>query len=184
MATGWSRVVQQQAISSRRDGRAALARARVALALLAAAAVSGCNDMSQMVIFSELHGEVLAGGAPVAGARVERSWDWGLTDEKGSDAATTDASGHFRLPAVTRRGGFRAWLPHEPFVEQTIRVTHAGQTLDVWMLDKRNYRAGGELGAGKGAEALAVTILLDAPIAHNGPVYGRATISAIGPVKP
>ncbi|WP_156254597.1 carboxypeptidase-like regulatory domain-containing protein [Sandarakinorhabdus oryzae] len=154
--------------------------ARLALALLAAATLSGCNDMADMVIFSELHGQVLSGGAPVAGASVERSWDWGLTDEKGKDSTTTDAQGNFRLPAVSRRGGLRAWLPHEPFVEQTIRVTHAGQTVDVWMLDKRNYRAGGELGAGKQASALAVTVILDAPIAHNGPVYGRATISPLG----
>ena len=136
--------------------------------------------MGQMVIFSELHGQVLAAGQPVAGATVERSWDWGLTDEKGSDRTTTDAQGQFRLPAVTRRGGLRGMLPHEPFVEQTIRVVHGGAAQDVWMLDKRNYRPGGELGAGKQASALAVTIILDAPIAHNGPVYGRATISPLG----
>lgn len=175
MATGWNQNLQQQLNHSKRP-----MGARLALALLAAATLSGCNDMAEMVIFSELHGQVLSGGAPVAGAAVERSWDWGLTDEKGKDATTTDAQGQFRLPAVSRRGGLRAWLPHEPFVEQTIRVTHAGQTFDVWMLDKRNYRAGGELGAGKQAQALAVTVMLDAPVAHNGPVYGRATISPLG----
>lgn len=136
--------------------------------------------MAQMVIFSELHGQVLEGGKPVAGAAVERSWNWGLTDETGSDRTTTDADGQFRLPAVSRRGGLRAWLPHEPFVEQTIRVSRGGQALDVWMLDKRNYQAGGELGPGKSATALAVTIILDAPVAHNGPVYGRATIAPLG----
>ena len=133
-----------------------------------------------MVIFSELHGQVLAGGTPAVGASVERSWDWDLTGEKGKDGTVTDAQGYFHLPAVTRRGGLKAWLPHEPFVEQTIRVTHSGQTLDVWMLDKRSYQAGGELGAGKGATALAVTVVLDAPIAHNGPVYGRSIIRPIG----
>ena len=150
--------------------------------MLAAMALSGCSQMGQLVIFSELNGQVLAAGAPVAGAQIERSWDWGLTDEKGSDRTTSDAQGHFRLPAVNRRGGLRAWLPHEPFVEQTLRITNAGQTLDVWMLDKRNYRPGGELGAGKAANALAVTIVLDAPVAHNGPVYGRATISPLGEI--
>ncbi len=159
-------------------------RARLAPAMLAAVTLSGCYDMSQMVIFSELQGQVLASGAPVSGASVERIWDWGLTDEKGKDLTVTDAQGHFHLPAVSRRGGLRACLPHEPFVEQTIRVTHAGQTQDVWMLDKRNYRAGGELGAGKGAASLAVTVILDAPIAHNGPVYGRTIISPVGTIKP
>ena len=142
--------------------------------------LSGCNDKNQMVIFSELHGQVLVSGAPVASATVQRSWDWGLTGEKGLDETLTDERGHFRLPAINRRGGVMAWLPHEPFVEQTIRVINAGQTLDVWMLDKHNYRSGGELGAGKRADALAVTVILDSPIAHNGPVYGRSTISPLG----
>ena len=150
------------------------ARPAVLAALLMG--LSGCNDMADMVIFSELHGQVVTAGAPVAGAKVERSWKWDLTGENGSDAATTDADGRFSLPAVARRAGLRRWLPHEPFVEQTIRVAHAGQSTDVWMLDKRNYRAGGEMGPDKAAPALVVTFTLDAPLAHNGPVYGRATI--------
>lgn len=153
---------------------------KLALTALVAVMLSACDDMNQMVIFSELHGQVLTGGAPVAGATVKRSWDWGLTGEKGRDETVTDEQGHFRLPAVNRRGGLKAWLPHEPFVEQTIRVTRAGQTLDVWMLDKRNYRPGGELGAGRSAAALTVTVMLDAPIAHDGPVYGRCTMGPLG----
>lgn len=150
------------------------------LAAVAAGLLAGCNDMGDMVIFSELHGQVLADGTPVAGATVNRSWEWGLTDEQGSDRTVTDGDGQFRLPAITRRGGLKGLLPHEPFVEQTIRVTHAGQTLDVWMHDRRNYRAGGELGPQAAADALAVTIVLDAPVAHNGPIYGRATIAPLG----
>jgi hypothetical protein len=152
----------------------------VVLAAMAAGLLAGCNDMSEKVIFSELHGQVLANGAPAAGATVDRSWNWGLTDEKGSDQTVTDSEGEFRLPAVSRRSGLKGLLPHEPFVEQTIRVTHAGQTLDVWMHDRRNYRAGGELGPQAAADALAVTIVLDAPVAHNGPIYGRATIAPLG----
>ena len=154
------------------------------LAMLASGVLAGCNDGGDMVIFSELHGQVLASGAPVAGATVDRSWNWGLTDEKGSDRTVTDSEGQFRLPVVSRRAGLKGLLPHEPFVEQTIRVTHAGQTLDVWMHDRRNYRAGGELGPQAAAEALAVTIVLDAPVAHNGPIYGRATIAPLGAARP
>ena len=153
-------------------------------AVAMAIALSGCTDMSSKVIFSELHGQVLAAGAPVAGASVDRSWNWGLTDEKGSDRTITDADGQFRLPEVSRSAGLKGLLPHEPFVEQTIRVTHAGETLDVWMHDRRNYRAGGELGPQAAAQALAVIIVLDAPVAHNGSIYGRATISPLGPSRP
>jgi hypothetical protein len=132
-----------------------------------------------MVIFSELRGVVLVQGRPVAGAQVVRSWHWDLTSERGADAAVTDAEGRFHLPAVLRRGWLRRWLPHEPFVEQTIDVTHAGGTVTVWMLDRRNYRPGGELGPERSAPALAVTIELDAPLAHRGPVYGRATVAPL-----
>ncbi|WP_237215163.1 carboxypeptidase-like regulatory domain-containing protein [Falsiroseomonas oryziterrae] len=137
-----------------------------------------------MVIFSALRGVVLARGRPVPGARVVRSWHWGLTDERGGDAAVTDAEGRFGLPAVVRRGGLRRWLPHEPFVEQTIDVVHGSATQAVWMLDRRNYRPGGELGPERSASALAVTIELDAPLAHRGPVYGRATIAPLDPAVP
>ena len=153
-------------------------------AVAMAIALSGCADMGSKVIFSELHGQVLAADAPVAGASVDRSWNWGLTDEKGSDRTITDADGQFRLPEVSRRAGLKGLLPHEPFVEQTIRVTHAGETRDVWMHDRRNYRAGGELGPQAAATALSVIIVLDAPVAHNGPIYGRATIAPLGPSRP
>jgi hypothetical protein len=138
---------------------------------------AGADAGDGMVIFSELHGLVLSAGQPVAGASVARSWHWSLTDEHGGDRAVTDAQGRFRLPAVARRGWLRRWLPHQPFVEQTIAVTHAGETVTVWMLDRFNYRPGGELGPSLSAAALSVTIELDAPLAHRGPVYGRAAIA-------
>jgi hypothetical protein len=88
---------------------------------------------------------------------------------------------------VLRRGWLRRWLPQEPFVEQTIDVTHAGAAVTVLMLDRRNYRAGGELGPERSAGALAVTIDLDPSLAHRGPVDGRATVAPLdhpAPLRP
>lgn len=143
------------------------------LSLLPAA----CGSPGPLVLCSQMHGQVLDAGQPVAGAAVERRWTWLATGDEGRQVTITGSDGRFQLPAVQRSPGIRGRLPHEPFVEQTIRVTRDGAGLDVWMLDKRNYRSGGELGPGRSAAALVVTVMLDAPLAHRGPVYGHALLS-------
>lgn len=101
--------------------------------------------MAKMIIFSAVDGIITHNGAPVAGAKVERSFNWGMKDETGGDATVTDAQGHFSLPTITRRS-WMSFLPHEPVVQQTIIVHVEGSSYKAWMYFKRNYDDNGELG--------------------------------------
>jgi hypothetical protein len=112
---------------------------------LVLAACSG-DSMAQRVLFSAVQGQVLMGGQPVAGARVERSWVWKKPDDIQRDTAVTDAEGRFSLPAVLDKSLFGGLFPHEPLIKQTILVDHGGRSHKAWMHSKRNYAAEGELG--------------------------------------
>ena len=101
--------------------------------------------MGQKVLFSELRGVVLRNGAPVSGAVVERSYIWAWNKSRGSDRVVTDATGAFSLPAVTGRSLLGGILPHEPAIDQTIRIVHDGNTFEAWTFTKRNYDGNGEL---------------------------------------
>lgn len=129
-----------------------------------------------MVIFSEVHGQVLEAGKPVAGATVARSWDWAWGKEKSGDKTVTDAQGRFSLPLVTRRSFLGSILPHEPSVWQTMTVTRGGETIDVWKVMRRNYLPGGEPDPAKGGGAIRVECHLDADMTHDKAVYGRCRL--------
>lgn len=101
--------------------------------------------MAQRVLFSAVQGQVLLGGQPVAGARVERSWVWKRPDDTQRDSAVTDAEGRFSLPEVAEKSFFGGLFPHEAFVRQTIVIEHGGRSHKAWMFSKRNYEANGEL---------------------------------------
>ena len=126
------------------------------------------NAMGKMCLFSAVRGVVLDHGKPVEGARIERSYKWSWKNEGGSDQATTDAQGAFALPAIWGHSLLGSLLPHEPFVEQTILIHHAGNTYKAWMLDKRNYNENGELGG----RPVSLVCRLEAEVVHHGKVYG------------
>jgi hypothetical protein len=126
------------------------------------------NAMASMVIFSAVSGKVLQAGQPVAGAVVEREFRWAWKEENGKDAATTDAAGEFRLPAIERNSLLGSVLPHEPMVRQTILIKHAGKTHKAWLVDKSNYDDNGEL---KG-KPIRLTCRLESQPARRGEVFG------------
>lgn len=101
--------------------------------------------MGQKVLFSEVLAVVVRDGVPVSGAAVERSYLWAWNDSRGSDSTVTDATGTFRLPSVTGRSLLGGILPHEPAIDQTIRILHDGKTFEAWTFTKRNYDGNGEL---------------------------------------
>lgn len=120
-------------------------RYALALGALRALAPTEANAMDRMCLFSAVHGVVLDHGKPVAGATIERSYNWGWNDQSGGDQTTTDAQGAFALPAIWGRSLLGAILPHEPVIEQTILIKYAGRTWKAWMKDKHNYHENGEL---------------------------------------
>lgn len=123
--------------------------------------------MATMVLFSAVRGTVLSDGQPVAGATIERQWNWAWKQEDGADRAVTGADGSFALPLIERKSFLGGVLPHEPMVRQTILIHHGGQTWKAWMYDKGNYDRDGEIG-----RPIVMTCRLESPLHHTGTVYG------------
>ena len=124
--------------------------------------------MGNLCLFSAVTGIVLEHDQPVAGATIERTYEWRWKNESGRDEVRTDAQGGFSLPAITRGSLFGALLPHEPFVRQTILIHHAGRTYKGWMLNKGEYAENGELGG----RPISLVCRLEAAPEHHGEVYG------------
>jgi len=102
--------------------------------------------MFKVCLFSPVKGKVVLKGQPVVGAVIERSYDWAWKDQKGHDETTTDQNGEFSLPAIYGTMIMGSVLPHEPFVDQTIFISHQGKRYQAWWSDKRDYEEYGELG--------------------------------------
>lgn len=141
-----------------------------AVLLILAGLTGACTEglaMGNKVIFSAVQGTVLKQGSPVAGAVVERQFEW--NEEKGSDRATSAADGSFSMPAIERKSSFLdRLLPSEAMVKQTILITYEGKTHKAWYLFKRNYEDMGEL-AGR---PIRMTCRLEREPEKHGDVFG------------
>ncbi len=129
------------------------------------------DAMGKMHLFSAVRGVVLLKGKPVAGALVEQDYFWHWKDQRGVAVVKTDASGTFQFPQVTGASFMGSILPHEPVVEQTIRITYEGQDYMAWSHERGNYSANGEL-AGR---SISLLCDLDRAPFYKGPrdsVYG------------
>lgn len=129
---------------------------------------------STLTLFSEMSGQVLYHGSPVAGATLERHYTWHWNDESRTDTATTDASGHFQLPAVTAKSFWAGLLPHQPVIEQSVLIRHQGKEYKAWLNTKYNYDDKGELQG----RALRLVCRLEnepKPLEDDGP-YGICTL--------
>lgn len=122
--------------------------------------------MAKLVVFSAVSGRVVQNGKPVAGAVVERTFEW--QEEKSTDRATTAPDGSFNLPKIERGSFLSSLLPSEPFTEQTIVIRHEGREYKAWYFVKRNYRENGEL-AGK---PIRMACNLDSEPQARGKVFG------------
>lgn len=138
------------------------------LALLMTTTACEAYAMGKMCLFSAVKGVVLDHGAPVEGARIERTYNWGWNDKKGGDHAVTDGQGAFALPSLWGSSLLASVLPHEPVVEQTILIHHGGNVYKGWMYDKHNYAENGEL-RGK---SISLVCRLEAEPTHHGNIYG------------
>lgn len=109
-------------------------------------ATQGTVMAKTLILFSPVTGQVLINGEPVAGAQIERSYQWTWNDEKGKDAATTGPRGEFSLPKIECKSWLANIFPHEPVVDQTILIRYAGQEYVAWRLSKHSYDENSELG--------------------------------------
>jgi hypothetical protein len=151
-------------------------RLSLLMVLVAALTASACtegNAMGKMVLFSAVQGTVTLADKPVAGAVIEREFDWAWKSEKGRDSVTTDASGAFSMPPIVRSSFLGSLLPHEPLVKQTITIEHAGKSYKAWVLFKRDYEDKGEL-AGK---PIVLRCRLESEPQRRGEVFGICEFS-------
>lgn len=84
--------------------------------------LTGCKPVGTLTICSDVGGQLMRDGQPVAGVALTRSWRWALTDDSGSDSATTGADGRFRFARVERPKPLRARFPHEPVIRMEFTV--------------------------------------------------------------
>lgn len=130
--------------------------------------VDEANAMGKMCLFSAVRGVVLDHGKPVVGARIERSYKWAWNDQTGGDETVTDGKGAFGFPAIWGHSLLGSLLPHEPVVDETILIHHAGQAYKAWMFTRGNYTENGELNG----RPIVLVCRLEAEVTHHGQVYG------------
>ena len=130
--------------------------------------------MFKVCLFSPVKGNVVLKGKPVAGAVIERSYDWAWKNQKGHDQTTTDQNGEFSLPAIYGTMILGSVLPHEPFIDQTILIKQDGKIYQAWCTDKRNYEEFGELAGMLKGKPLNLMCDLEAELKnHDFRTYGQ-----------
>lgn len=120
----------------------------VAIALSMVLALAGMSEvwaMGRMCMFSAVQGVVTEHGKPVAGAMVERQFNWAWKEETGIDRAQTDSEGRFHFCAIWRSSLLGGLLPHEPYVEQEIRIVQGDRSFIAWQLVRDSYQENSEL---------------------------------------
>ncbi len=100
-----------------------------------------------LCLFSEVEGIVLDHGKPVVGAELERIWDLGYDESRGTDRTTTDEKGYFRFPKVSKFYILPGLLPFmQPDVGQDIFIHYRGKKVKAWRTTKSDYKVNSELG--------------------------------------
>lgn len=156
----------------RRDSLRKLAAVLVALAVFWSFGLPEVRAMGlfdRLVLCSEVHGTVLQGGQPVAGAELVQKVVWSDDpNEIPPQRTTTDATGAFRFPPVERSAGLRRMIPAQPMMLQTITIHVEGQEYLAWRYGKDSYDNRSEL---DGRPLNLVCELTHAP-EHEGKHYG------------
>ena len=120
----------------------------VAVAATVVLVLAGMGEvwaMGRMCMFSAVDGVVTEHGRPVAGATLERQFKWAWKGETGVDRAQTDAEGRFHFAPVWRSSFLGGLLPHEPSVEQEIRISAGGKSYIAWQFVRASYAENNEL---------------------------------------
>ncbi len=118
-------------------------------------------SMGKISLFSPVDGQVFLENKPITGLTVTRTSHshWydgtdGATSTKEwtprffTETTTTDADGKFHFDERTPSLGMSrlfGWLPHEPFIDQSITLRHDGNEYILFRGTKRNYDTNGEL---------------------------------------
>jgi len=123
--------------------------------------------MAKMVLWSAMNGRVLMNGEPAAGAVLVRDYLWHWKSKRGTERTLANAAGEFSLPAIEGRS-WLGFLPHEPVIEQVMKIEYQGRSYDAWASFKRDYNHNDE----NNGRPINVTCRLEAQRAVHGGVTG------------
>lgn len=99
---------------------------------------------SKLVLFSEVNGQVVDQGKPVAGAIVTRYYRWSWLNREATDQTVTDNEGRFSFKSVNTRS-ITALFPHQPYISQKLEIHIGKKVYEAWRTGKMNYDSNGEL---------------------------------------
>jgi hypothetical protein len=103
------------------------------------------KSMFTVYVFSEVKGQVVSGGKPIAGATLGRFYDWGWGHKQGQDETKTDANGDFTFPPIKKNMILGSLLPHQPHIRQLILIKIDDKIYKAWGASKWNYALHGEI---------------------------------------
>lgn len=127
---------------------------------------------SKLVLFSEVHGQVVDRGKPVAGAIVIRYYRWSWNKKEGTDQTVTDDDGQFTFKSITTRSITASLFPHQPFISQKLDIQFGKKVYEAWRTGKMNYDHNGEL---KG-KAIDIICEIDTEPEWKDEVFGISRI--------
>jgi hypothetical protein len=139
------------------------------------------NNMTKFCLFSELNGIVLNNGIPVENATVRRTYYWVWKNEIGEDMAKTNEKGEFHFSAIFGKTFFGFFLPHEPTIDQEIKIISDQTIFIAWYHVKQTYKEGGELGEYNNTgrfipKPIFLNCELTTPVNPIAPMAGRANL--------
>lgn len=119
-----------------------LARIRLALIAFALAAASACDPGGYATYFSPVEGQVVRNGAPVASARVERSY---RAPDGTYEVATAVADECGRFSFSEARVFRGPSLLGQPVIEQRLKISTSNLDVIGWSFSKMSYARNSEL---------------------------------------
>jgi len=99
-------------------------------------------DIGKICLFSEVNGQVLLNGKPLANTIVKQQYIWGQKPVE--RMVKTDAEGNFKFDAVFVRS-LAKYMPVEAVIQQEIIIENNKEEYKGWSSVKRNFDENGEL---------------------------------------
>lgn len=98
-------------------------------------------------LFSAVNGQILKNGQPVAGIKIERSYNFGWVDKNHIETTSSDHQGRYSFKEATKWMLLGSLLPHEAVIPQKILIYPEAnkEGIEIWHHVKRNYDTMGEL---------------------------------------
>ena len=113
-----------------------------------------------------MKGRVVLNDQPAAGAVLTRKYHWHWGDKKSSDQATANAAGEFTFAAIEGQSMLASIVPHQPVIEQVMKIVYQGKTYDAWASFKYSYKDDAE----NNGQPINVTCRLEAQLSAHGGV--------------